>query len=141
MPFVQDSRSFNIRLRAAVENLLYAHVPVNSNFTQTSSLAHRIEENIHRSTPTASSSNRAVKSAVLLHFDLASTVGWSMISTLFSLCVIGVISDIEDDSAYFYHPKNTVAVCASSWLLDWRAVSSRNWKCIQVFKNVSFLPL
>jgi hypothetical protein len=103
-------KSFDIRVRASSSNLLYCHVPINSPITPIHTIIHRLEENIHRS---RSSSDGMVlddqaSQNILIPIDIASTVGFSLISSLFSLCVTGVLADTLSDLVYYYHPSKVV---------------------------------
>jgi hypothetical protein len=102
--FAGAGKSFDIRQRAAREKIIYAHVPINSSHTPASSFIRRIKENIHRSR------NDPLVGDVLLHIDIASTAGLSLISQLFSIGVIGIIADMDSDAVYAVNPSTTI-VC------------------------------
>lgn len=109
-------KSFNVRSLASNSRLLYSHVPINNQITPTNVLIHRIEENMMRSlhsihsTPLALSqhTHSLMNADVVLHFDIASTAGSTLISTIFGLVVFGVLADTESEATFFYDPLKTV---------------------------------
>ncbi|CAK9251645.1 unnamed protein product [Sphagnum jensenii] len=92
-------KSFVIRSRAVTEHLDYVHVPINSSFTPTEALIKRIHEN-----------SESAEEMRLIHFDIASSGGSTLIGSIFSICVMGILADIETEVVFSYHPKQT-AIC------------------------------
>jgi hypothetical protein len=114
--FSGAGKSFSIRSLAASSRLLYSHIPVNNCVTPTNVLIRRTKENMMRSlhsihsTPVALGhhSESLVDADILLHFDIASTAGSTIISTIFMLAVFGVLADSESESTFFYDAARTV---------------------------------
>jgi uncharacterized protein YlaI len=109
-------KSFKVRSLASNLGMLYAHVPINNQITPTNVLIQRIEENRKRSLSSVHSTPLAlnlhnhslVEADVVLHLDVASTAGTTLISSIFMLVVFGVLSDAESDAAFFYDTAKTI---------------------------------
>jgi hypothetical protein len=114
--FSGAGKSFKVRSLAASNRLMYSHIPINSNTTPTNILIRRTEENIMRSshsipsTPLVLSqhSESVADAGIVLHFDIASTAGSAIISTIFALAVFGVLADSETESTFYYDTSRTV---------------------------------
>lgn len=111
-------KSFDIRLSASKQSLLYTHVPINSANMSIGSLINLINENVVRSSTRKLRFDAAFASMdadvptssdnYLLHLDVSSTCSSSLVSIMFSLCTLSTLADTATNSVFSFHPMNTM---------------------------------
>lgn len=108
-------KSFSIRHLASSTQSIYAHIPVNNLHTSVKSLLRCIRESIfraeslHQMSVGGAETDHSAKN-ILLHFDVASTVGDTFVGTMFNVVILQILHDIDSDDIFYYHSKFTT-VC------------------------------
>lgn len=82
--------------------LAYSHVPINATHTPEGVIIHRLNEATRRH-----QGDSAVIAGTLVHLDLASTCGESLLGSLFALIVLGVLADCSSTATYSFDPTST----------------------------------